>query len=106
MKETSAGAFDADVLQSQGLVLVDFYTDECRTCRQLTPVIEEVERAAKGRLRAVSVNATKEATLTGLYRVQTVPTLLLFRGKRLLGQRWGARSVTDLQRWIAETAGN
>lgn len=105
MKETSAGAFDTDVFQSQGLVLVDFYTEECGACRRLTPVIEEVERAAKGHLQAVSVNATREATLTGLYRVQTVPTLLLFRCKRLLGQRWGAKSVTELQRWIAETAG-
>lgn len=103
MKMIRAGEFEAEVLQHPGVVLVDFFTEDCAACWRLAPLHQEA--AAKGNLHLVGVDAGADLELTARCQVQTVPTLLLFRGGQCLGQRGTAKSVGELQRWVAEVTG-
>ena len=81
--------FDAEVLQADVPVLVDFFTSWCGPCKRFAPVIEDLAAEADGRFKVVKVDAEKEPALADRFQVNSVPTLLIFRGgeakKKLLG---------------------
>jgi thioredoxin 1 len=103
MKNVTAAEFQNEVIGASGRVLVDFYTEQCGPCRALAPVLAEMETESAGALKVVKVNAVDEVSLASSFRVQNVPTLLLFQNGQCLGQLTGLRSKKDLQRWVAET---
>ena len=102
MKEIVLADFQGEVLQAQTPVLVDVYTDYCNPCRDLIPVLEQIAAARASNLRIVKVNAVSERALASQLAVRTVPTLILFRDGQALGQRCGAVSRADLDRWLDE----
>ncbi len=85
----SQNQFDTEVLQSDVPVLVDFFTSWCRPCQRLAPIIDELADESGGRFRVVKVDAEQEPGLADRFRINSVPTLLVFRGgetiERLLG---------------------
>ncbi len=68
MKHVSSKDFEAEVLRSSVPAVVDFYTEGCPPCRQIAPVIEEIEQESTGKL---NVNAAAEAEFTASSRVTT-----------------------------------
>ena len=92
-------AFEREVTGHSGLVLVDFYTDGCAPCRMMAPVLEELSKERSG-LKVVKVDAATNIEVAGQYRVQAVPTFLLFNNGQVRGQFTGARSKKDLASWI------
>jgi len=72
-------SFEAEVLRSEGPVLVDFYADWCGPCRALAPIIEELSSELEGRLKVAKLNVDENDTLSVKYGVQSIPTLILFR---------------------------
>ena len=83
------GAFEREVLQASLPVLVDFYADWCLPCQATAPVIEEIAAAFEERLKVVKVDIDENKELSQEYKVQGIPTLILFRGgqaiERIIG---------------------
>jgi putative thioredoxin len=80
IKEGSLQTFTKDVIQTSQTVpvLVDFWATWCGPCKQLTPVLEKVVRAAKGKVRLVKIDIDKNPELAQQLRIQSVPTVYAF----------------------------
>jgi thioredoxin len=95
-------SFEADVLESEIPVLVDFYADWCAPCRRLAPVIDELAEEFDEDLRVVKVNVDDNASLAVQYGIQSIPTLIFFKGGQPVAKTVGAPPKPRLVQEIAE----
>jgi thioredoxin 1 len=79
VKEIAESDFQGEVLASSQPVLVDFYAPWCGPCKMLAPALEGIAKNYDGRLKVVKVNVDEAAHLAAHYRIQGVPTLLIFK---------------------------
>jgi len=88
--EFSDANFQTEVLQSKEPVLVDFWAPWCGPCRMIAPTVEEIANEYQGKVRVGKVN-TDEARKSAVdYRIQSIPTLLLFKDGKVADQLMGA----------------
>jgi putative thioredoxin len=80
IKDTTTQAFVKDVIEESRRqpVLVDFWAPWCGPCKQLTPVLEKVVRAAKGKLRLVKMNIDEHPSIPGQMGIQSIPAVIAF----------------------------
>ena len=90
--------FDTQVLQSSLPVLVDVMSTYCPPCRMLAPVLESLAEEYSGRVQIVQVNAEEDMEVAARYGIQTTPTLLFFKGGKVVDQIVGAPSRSALIR--------
>ncbi len=93
-------SWDQDVLNSGTPVLVDFWAEWCPPCRAISPTVDFIAEIYAGRLRVGKLNMD-ENNATGMrYAVRSIPTLLLFKGGKVVEQKVGACGKTDLQKML------
>jgi thioredoxin 1 len=71
--------FDAEVIQSETPVLVDFWAEWCGPCHAVEPVLNKIVEERGEELRLVKVNIDEEQELASRYGVMSIPTVILFR---------------------------
>ncbi len=76
--------FEAEVLKSNQLVLVDFYADWCGPCKMLAPTIEVVAEEYNGVVKVGKLNVDESPRTAEKYRVMTIPTLLFIKNGQVL----------------------
>ena len=79
------------------VVLVDFWATWCGPCRMLAPVIAEIADAHEGVLKVGKVNVDEQPELATAYRVESIPTVFLFRNGEIAAKAVGFRSRADLE---------
>ena len=93
--------FDSEVVNSEVPVLVDFWAAWCGPCRAIAPTVEELATEYGGKLKVVKVDVDENPDISGKYQVQSIPTLLVFKGgevvERLIGAYPKAVLVSKLQ---------
>ncbi len=77
--ELTNANFDAEVLQSELPVLVDFWATWCGPCMMLGPIVAEVAAEYAGRVKVGKVNVDNAPELAARYGITSIPALLLFR---------------------------
>ncbi len=96
---TDAG-WDKDVLNSDAPVLVDFWAEWCGPCRMMSPTIDAIADAYAGRVRVGKLNVDENNATSMRYNVRGIPTLLLFKGGKVVEQKVGAVGKTDVQKML------
>lgn len=86
-----------DIINGNQLTLVDFFATWCGPCKQMHPVIEQLKASEGENLRIIKLDVDKNEALASAYRIQSVPTLMLFRNGELLWRQSGAMSLADLK---------
>src|SRR5262245_44210479 len=97
-----AEGFDTLVERAPGLVLVDFTADWCPPCRRLAPDIDAVANERAGSLTVVKVDADEQPDLTARFSVRGLPTLMFFRGGKVVDRILGAPSPAQLRSKVDE----
>ena len=89
VKEVTSTSFAVEVLQSPVPVLADFWAPWCGPCRALAPTLDAVEQELLGKAKVVKINVDEQPELAVQFGVQSIPTLIIFRGgtvvERLVG---------------------
>ncbi len=99
-KTVTDATFATDVLQSNKPVLVDFWAEWCAPCRKVDPLLTELADEFAGRVEFTKLNIDENPQTVMTFRVMSVPTLTIFKGGEPVQSVSGARSKTDLHRFI------
>jgi len=92
----SAENWEAEVVNSDKPVLVDFWAEWCGPCRMLAPVLEETAGEMAGKIKIAKVNVDESQELAARYKIRSIPTLLLFDKGAVKEQMVGAMRKADL----------
>jgi thioredoxin 1 len=82
--------FQADVLQSDKPVLVDFWASWCAPCRAIAPSVEELAKTYEGKIKVGKLNIDDDQGIPQQYGIRSIPTLLVFKGGKVVDQIVGA----------------
>ena len=88
--------FDAQVLQSDLPVLLDFWAPWCGPCKAIGPVIEELANEFDGKARVAKMNVDDNPATPGKFGIRAIPTLIVFKGGKVVEQVTGAVGKTQL----------
>lgn len=105
IQKVTASDFSREVYMSSTPVVVDVYADWCGPCRAIAPLLERLAEHFDGRLRFVKVNIDDDPEVAQVYRVEGVPTLLLFRDGQLTGRIVGLTDPRSLVAKLEQLAG-
>ena len=100
-KILSDASFQAEVLDSQEPVLVDFFAEWCGPCKAMAPALDQVATDMKSKIKIAKIDVDANPGVTQTYGIQSMPTLLIFKGGKIVARRAGAlRSKREIEEWI------
>ena len=102
--KVSDESFQADVLQSETPVLVDFWAEWCGPCKQIGPALEDISEELGDKMKIAKVNIDESPETPGKFHVRGIPTLMIFKDGQVVATKVGAMTKTKLQEWGAEHA--
>ena len=105
VSEVSDSSFEKDVLQSDKLVLVDFWAEWCGPCRALAPTVEAVAEKYAATARVVKLNVDENPTVSQQYGIKGIPTLIVVRGGKEEARVVGATSKEAISKMIDKHIG-
>ena len=101
---SGSGSFETDVLAAPTPVVVEFTASWCAPCRRMAPILSELAGRHAGRVALVVVDVEAQPDLAQAWRVTSMPTLLGFRGGRVVAQQVGFSGRAPIERLFAELA--
>ncbi|MCB9798980.1 thioredoxin [Candidatus Nomurabacteria bacterium] len=94
--------FEAEVLQSNTPVLVDFFASWCGPCQKMAPLVDELSEEMAERVKIGKLNVEEAQMSAGNFQVLSIPTFILFKGGQPVARTEGGQSKEALQSFIEE----
>jgi thioredoxin 1 len=99
-KTVTDASFQADVLQSDKPVLVDFWAEWCGPCKMIAPALEEISDELAGQVTIAKMDIMENPEIPGQIGVQSIPFLVLFKNGEKVNELLGARPKCQLKGWL------
>lgn len=103
IKEINDSNFEQEVLQSKGVIVVDFWADWCGPCKTLSPCIDQLAKEMKNDVRFIKVNIDQNPNTPSMLGVRSIPTLVLFKDGKSISTKIGAHPKNKLEEWIHDS---
>ena len=100
--KTSDSQFSEDVVNASKPILVDFWADWCAPCKQIEPILEEIALEKKDTIKIYKLNIDENPETPQKYGVRGIPTLMLFKGGKLIDTKVGSLPKLALESWITQ----
>ena len=91
-----------EMINGEQLTLVDFFATWCGPCKMMHPILEQLKEKMGDDIRILKVDVDKNEALSMQYRIQSFPTLMLFKKGEMLWRQSGAMSLNDLMQKISQ----
>ena len=90
-----------DIIAGDTPVLVDFFAECCGPCKMIKPVLEELKKKMGNKIIILKIDIDKNISLSSEYRIQSVPTLVLWKQGEIIWRQSGALSLNELEQVLS-----
>ena len=97
-------SFDSTLAERQEAVVVDFWAEWCGPCKAIAPVLEELAQEYAGKVTIVKLNVDEHPGVAARFQVRSIPTLLFFKGGRVVDQVIGAVPKAQIKKRLDAVA--
>ncbi len=97
VQSVNSDSWNQEVLQSQQLVMIDFWATWCAPCKMVAPTVEELAKEYEGKAKFVKVNTDENSELATQYKIRGIPTLMFIKGGQVVDQVVGAVAKGQLK---------
>ncbi len=88
--------FQREVLEAEGLVVVDFYADWCGPCKMMAPIVEELAEEYIGQVKIGKMNVDDNPNVPGGYRIMSIPTMMFIKNGEVVDKIVGGIPKSEL----------
>jgi thioredoxin 1 len=99
-KTVTDASFQADVLDSDTPVLVDFWAEWCGPCKMIAPALEEISEELAGKVTIAKIDIMENTDVASQIGVQSIPLMVLFKNGERVAEKLGAAPKSQLKGWI------
>ena len=100
LADVTDATFQADVIDSDTPVIVDFWAEWCAPCRQIAPIVKQLADEYGDRVKIVKMNIDESPQTPGQYGIRSIPTVLAFQNGQVVEQLMGARPKAQFEEMV------
>ncbi|MEW6068141.1 MAG: thioredoxin [Nitrospirota bacterium] len=79
ISDVTTVTWEKEVLNSQGLVMIDFWAAWCGPCRMISPTVEELAKEYSGKVKVLKLNTDENSDIASKYKIMGIPTIMFFK---------------------------